>query len=292
MIRFTVPLPRGYKADSILSYHARDAERLCERVEGRVLTKAIAVGDNAGGKAALLRLDLSAPDMAAVSLDAGDRQTAEAYASRLLALDGDPAAFRKAFGKHPRLAALVKKRPHLRLGRTASIFEALTWAILGQQVNLAFATQMRRDMIRFAGTKHKSGMIAHPTPAQLAAVEPAQLTAMKLSRSKADYLLGAARAVAGGALDLDALPGLSPEDAFTSLRALRGIGPWTAYYVLLRGAGLPDVAPIGDAGLSAALQRIFDLPARPTPPEQEALMAEFSPHRSLATAHLWASLGD
>lgn len=288
MIRFTVPLPRGYKADSILSYHARDAERLCERVEGRVLTKAIV----AGGKAALLRLDLSAPDVAAVSLDAGDRRTAEAYATRLLALDGDPAAFRKAFGRHPRLAALVKRRPHLRLGRTASIFEALTWAILGQQVNLAFATQLRRDVIRLAGTKHKSGMMAHPAPAQLAAVEPAQLTALKLSRSKADYLLGAARAVASGTLDLETLPTLPAGRAYENLRALRGIGPWTASYVLLRGAGLPDVAPIGDSGLATALQRVFDLPARPTPPEQEALMAEFSPHRSLATAHLWASLAD
>lgn len=288
MIRFSVPLPRGYKADSILAYHARDAERLCERVEGRVLTKAI----NTGGKAALLRIDLSDKEAASVSLDAGDRKTAEAYATRLLALDGDPTAFKKAFGKHPQLADLVKKRPHLRLGRTASIFEALTWAILGQQITVSFATQLRRDVIQLAGTKHKSGMIAHPTPAQLAAIEPAQLTPLKLSRSKADYLLGAARAVATGALDLDALPTLSPADAFERLRALRGIGPWTAYYVLLRGAGLPDVAPIGDAGLSAALQRAFDLPARPTPQEQADLMARFAPHRSLATAHLWASLGD
>lgn len=288
MIRFKVPLPRAYRADSILSYHARDPQQLCERVEGRVLTKAIEVG----GKAALLRLDLSAQDVAAVTLDAGDRPTAEAYATRLLALDGDPAAFKKAFGKHPQLAELVRKRPHLRLGRTASIFEALTWAILGQQVNLAFATQLRRDVIRLAGTPHKSGMIAHPTPAQLAAIEPARLTALKLSRSKADYLLGAARAVASGALMLDALPGLPAEQAFAALRALRGIGPWTAYYVLLRGAGLPDVAPIGDAGLAAALQRAFALKARPSPQEQVDLMARFAPHRSLATAHLWASLGD
>jgi 3-methyladenine DNA glycosylase/8-oxoguanine DNA glycosylase len=292
LIRFTVALPRGYKADSILSYHARDAERLCERVEGRVLTKAIRVGDGAGGKAALLRIDLTDKEMAAVSLDGGDRRSAEAYATRLLALDGDPTAFKKAFGKHPRLADLVKRRPHLRLGRTASIFEALTWAILGQQITVAFATQLRRDVIQLAGTRHKSGMVAHPTPAQLAAFSAEQLTPLKLSRSKADYLLGAARAVASGALDLDALPDLPPEDAFASLCALRGIGPWTAYYVLLRGAGLPDVAPIGDAGLAAALQRAFDLPARPTPQEQEALMAQFAPHRSLATAHLWASLAD
>ena len=288
MIRFRIPLPRFYRADSILSYHARDPERLCERVEGRVLTKAIEIG----GRAALLRLDLSQGDEAAITLDAGDRRTAEAYAARLLALDGDPAAFKKAFARHPQLADLVRRRPHLRLGRTASIFEALTWAILGQQVNLAFATQLRRDVIRLAGTPHKSGMIAHPSPARLAALEPAQLTALKLSRSKADYLLGAARAVASGALDLDALPSLPPEQAFETLRALRGIGPWTAYYVLLRGAGLPDVAPIGDAGLAAALQRAFGLKARPSPQEQAELMARFAPHRSLATAHLWAGLGD
>jgi DNA-3-methyladenine glycosylase II len=288
MIKFQIPLPRGYGADSILRYHARDPEQLSERVAGKVLTKAFA----ADGKAALLHIDLSDKAVASVASDARDRKAATIVAQRLLALDGDPTAFKGSVGKHPKLAPLVQRRPGLRLGRTASIFEAVTWAILGQQVNLAFATQLRRDVIRLAGTRHNSGMMAHPSPEQLACIEPAQLTALKLSRSKADYLLGAARAVAEGRLDLDALPTLAPEEAYESLRALRGIGPWTAYYILLRGAGLPDVAPIGDSGLATALQRLFALDERPTPPEQIALMEQFAPHRSLATAHLWASLGD
>jgi 3-methyladenine DNA glycosylase/8-oxoguanine DNA glycosylase len=73
------------------------------------------------------------------------------------------------------------------------------------------------------------------------------------------------------------------------LLALHGVGPWTARYVMLRGLGLADCAPIGDSGLATALQRFHALPARPDAPDRAADASLF-PCRSLATLHLWASL--
>ena len=58
----------------------------------------------------------------------------------------------------------------------------------------------------------------------------------------------------------------------------------------MRGLGFPDCVPVGDAGLTLALQRFIALESRPGPKETLDLMAAFAPHRSLATYHLWTSL--
>ena len=68
------------------------------------------------------------------------------------------------------------------------------------------------------------------------------------------------------------------------------MGPWTTHYVLMRGCGFGDCVPLGDAGLTLALQRQFALERRPSVRETADAMAPFAPYRSLATFHLWASL--
>jgi 3-methyladenine DNA glycosylase/8-oxoguanine DNA glycosylase len=73
---------------------------------------------------------------------------------------------------------------------------------------------------------------------------------------------------------------------------VRGLGPWSVAYLLMRGYGFADCVPVGDAGLSAALQRFFALDHRPGAGETRTLMEPFAPFRSLATYHLWTSLGD
>jgi 3-methyladenine DNA glycosylase/8-oxoguanine DNA glycosylase len=208
---------------------------------------------------------------------------AEAHraALRLVAWQGDPAPFETA---HP---ALARGREGLRVPLTLDPFEALVWAILGQQVNLAFAYALRRDLIRLAGAP-VGGLIAHPEAAQIAALDHGDLLARRFSGRKAEYLLNAAAKVAAGELRLDGL--LTATGAGKALRALRGCGPWTAQYVLMRGLGFRDCVPVGDAALTLALQRWFQLDERPDAPETLRLLAPFAPHRSLATFHLWASL--
>ena len=75
------------------------------------------------------------------------------------------------------------------------------------------------------------------------------------------------------------------------MTAQRGIGIWRARYVLRRG-GFADAAPVGDAALAAALQKLHRLDERPDADQTARLMAAFAPHRSLATMHLWTSLKD
>jgi 3-methyladenine DNA glycosylase/8-oxoguanine DNA glycosylase len=176
----------------------------------------------------------------------------------------------------------------------ATPFEALTWAIVGQQINVRFAVSLRRALVELAGraVPGGGGLLVHPTPEAVAALEPAELTKLRFSRSKAEYLVGMARRVADGSLPLDALGQGSAQAAEAALKAVRGLGPWTARYTLLRGFGFADCAPVGDSGLGTGLQRFLGLAERPDAKETDRLMAAFAPHRSLATCHLWASLNE
>jgi AraC family transcriptional regulator of adaptative response / DNA-3-methyladenine glycosylase II len=282
---FTLPLPGGYRVEDLLAYQGRDAQSVSERVEGLALRKAFLLE----GRPVTLQLQFMDGGVE-VSLDPSGPPGPAAMlrvhrmARRLLGLDQDPAALEA----DPSHARLVAGRDGLRVPLSLDPFEALVWAILGQQVNLAFAYALRRDILRAWGAPAPGGLIAHPSPEALAALEPEALLPLRLSRRKAEYLVLAARRVAEGALDLDGF--LTATSAERALLALRGCGPWTAAYTLMRGLGFPDCVPVGDAGLTLALQRFFGLESRPGPKETVELMAAFAPHRSLATYHLWTSL--
>jgi 3-methyladenine DNA glycosylase/8-oxoguanine DNA glycosylase len=89
---------------------------------------------------------------------------------------------------------------------------------------------LRRELIARAG-EEIAGMRAHPTAERVAALEVSALTRARFSRSKAEYLIGAAEAVASGRLPIETLADGSAVGAETRLRSSRGIGPWTARYV-------------------------------------------------------------
>lgn len=279
--RFTLPLPQGLRVADVLRFHGRDSDSVSEQVDGQRLRKAFLCW----GRASVLSLNLAERSVE-VGLEGASGPTAMAQAHaaalRLLGWHGEPAAFEAA---HP---ALARGREGLRVLLTLDPFEALVWAIIGQQVNLAFAYALRRDLIRRVGLPASGGLIAHPDAAQIAALTLPELQALRFSRPKAEYLLHAAAEVASGRLDLAAHP--TATGAARTLLALRGCGPWTAQYVLMRGLGFRDCVPVGDAGLTLALQRRFQLEVRPDATDTLRLMAPFAPHRSLATFHLWASL--
>jgi 3-methyladenine DNA glycosylase/8-oxoguanine DNA glycosylase len=68
---------------------------------------------------------------------------------------------------------------------------------------------------------------------------------------------------------------------------VRGIGTWTANYVMMRGCAFPDCVPAGDSALSASLREYFALDHHVDANETRALMERFAPWRSLATYHFW-----
>ena len=118
------------------------------------------------------------------------------------------------------------------------------------------------------------------------------LRAIGFSQRKAEYLIDVARDVVAGELDLDELERSTAPEIEERLLAIRGFGPWSANYLMMRSLGLADCVPLGDVALAESLRRFFGLDERPSKPRTLDLMAPFAPWRSLATFHLWQRLGN
>lgn len=284
-------LPARYRVEDTLAYLGRDPESPTERVRGRAVARALLLSGGPVRVAAELvaghaRCRLEAERR----LSPQERAAAHAALVRWLGLDGEARPAGRA-SREPAWKRLLRRRPGLRVLRTPSVFEGLTWAIVGQQVNLPFAYRLRRRAVELAGRRLDPWLVCHPTPEGLASLDPADLTARQYSRRKAEYLLAAA-AAAAHELDLEALPAGSVTRAAERLAELRGVGPWTVQYVLLRACGFADCLPASDAGLARAVQAFFSLDRRPDAGEVQRLLTPFAPHRSLATFHLWSLLGD
>ena len=128
-----------------------------------------------------------------------------------------------------------------------------------------------------------------PTAEAVAQLNYADLTARQYSQRKAEYLIDIARLITSGQLTLDPLAPASQIEK--QLMAIRGLGKWSTNYIMMRVLGFADCVPLGDTGLTTALQQFYALDHRPDVEETTELMKPFAPYRSLATYHLWTSLG-
>jgi AraC family transcriptional regulator of adaptative response / DNA-3-methyladenine glycosylase II len=126
-----------------------------------------------------------------------------------------------------------------------------------------------------------------PTPEAVAALTVDDLIPLQFSRQKSNYIISTARLIADGKLDLTSLREMSATRAERTLLGVHGLGPWSVNYLMMRSLGFSDCVPYGDTGVTSGLQSLLSLDDRPDVDATRRLMAVFSPHRSLATAHLW-----
>ncbi|RRJ94469.1 DNA-3-methyladenine glycosylase 2 family protein [Opitutaceae bacterium TAV4] len=293
---FELTLPDGYPLAYLWRTLGRDPTGVTEKLEGRTFTAAIRLEGGGGGGATLLTLRFSDDNHhVRATISHGSAVEAHEVVTRLFGLAQDASGFAR-LARRLGFERLVRGREDLRLVQTFSVFDGLLWAIIGQQINLPFAFQLRQRLALRAGEPVAGGegggggLVALPTPAALAALEPEALIALKFSRQKADYLINAARLVVSGQLDLGALAAMSATRAQRTLLAVRGLGPWSVNYIMMRALGFADCVPYGDTGVTSGLIRLFKLETRPDVDATRCLMSVFSPHRSLATAHLWQLL--
>ena len=280
---------------TVLTYLGRDPHNAAERVAGRRYTRHLPVG----ASQLLVHIELGETACTVALPDAPDGETALAVhgaVTRLLGLAQPLKDFHAHAGDHPVMGALLRRWPGLRVPQTPTPWEALCWAVLGQQINLAFAYRLRNRLVRLANgvapdVPQDGTPLPFPSPEQVLAVPDEALTAQQFSRGKVRYLKAAAAALTDGELGRLLRDGASPDEVMPALRRVTGIGPWTGNYVLMRGLGHADALPVGDAGLRNAMRLCFGLDALPNVAQQEALMAPFHPYRSLACYYLWKALG-
>jgi DNA-3-methyladenine glycosylase II len=294
-ISVTLDLPTDFRCEDILEFHSRDRLGVAERIQDGVLEKGIAWD----GLAACLCIRF-AGDRAEVTLridgdgDGLDERDLLAMAGRMLGLTQSTAAFEATFGAHPQLGRLIGRQRGLRVPLAATPFEALTWAITGQQISVAAAVALRRKLIGAAGLRHSSGLFCYPDARAMAALSAAELALAGYSSAKARTLGILSRLADNGELPLNAwLSDAPPVDAIRErLAVIPGIGPWTIHYALLRGYGWLDGSLHGDAGVRRGLQGLLAMQEKITAEQARQWLSPFAPWRALVAAHLWAYSAD
>ncbi|MDR3506700.1 MAG: AlkA N-terminal domain-containing protein [Caulobacteraceae bacterium] len=210
---------------------------------------------------------------------------------RVFDLAADPLAIGIHLSQDPHLAPLVAARPGLRVPGAWDGFELAIRAILGQQITVTAATVLAGKIAAAHGEPLPGDLagrvegLSHtfPTPAALAGADLAAMGLMP--RVRAGSLSSLAAAVLA---DPNILGGRgSLDEAVARLKALPGIGEWTAQYIAMRGLREPDAFPHGDIGLMRALAGPDG--ARPNPAQLLARAEAWRPWRAYAALHLWAS---
>jgi len=195
--------------------------------------------------------------------------------------------FYRLAASHSVLGPITQELHGLKPIRPASLFEMLVIAITEQQISLAAAYRIRTRIVERFGDRVNS-LWAFPTPRRLSESSVADLMTCGLSQRKAEYLQGVAYKVANGLLDLDQLEAMSDEDVRSVLLQVRGLGPWSAEYFLVRGLGRPDRVPAEDLGIRNVVGRYFGHGQRLSPQGTMRKLSLFKPYRGLAAFYLLA----
>ena len=158
-------------------------------------------------------------------------------------------------------------------------------SITEQQISLAAAYSIRQRMVERYGDP-VDGLWAFPSPEALAPLSIEDLKSCGLSGRKAEYIIGLSQRIVAGDLDLDEMKTMSDKDARNFCMAIRGLGPWAADYMLIRGLGRVDVVPADDLGLQKLIGFYLGKGERMTTAQVREAMTPLAPYRGLAAFYM------
>jgi len=181
-----------------------------------------------------------------------------------------------------RLRSVINQVGPCQLAARGGRFELLARSILSQQISVAAARTIRRNLQSQLPGRRLSATA-------LAALSDADFQAAGVSRQKRGYLRDLAVRVTGGQLSFRRIAKLDEVAVIEELTQVKGIGVWTAQMFLMFGLGRPDVFAPDDLGLRNAMIRIYDL-QQPSKDELVNIAEVWSPWRSVASWYLWRSL--
>jgi DNA-3-methyladenine glycosylase II len=180
--------------------------------------------------------------------------------------------------RDPALAGIVRRHGQPPLWPREPGFETLVRIVLEQQVTLDSGRAAFERLVRAAG---------RASPEAIAALDEAALRAAGITRQKSRYLVGLARMIVAGGLDLETIAVLADDEARVALMSVPGIGSWTADVYLLLALRRPDAWPSGDIALAAAARDALGLDRRPDAFELTRLAEAWRPWRAVAARLLW-----
>ncbi len=194
----------------------------------------------------------------------GDLDLAAAQVCRFLSLDVDGRAWPDVGARDPVIAAAQAELPGLRPCGFYSPYEAAAWSVLSQRVRMSQAAALKASLAR-------DGVF--PAPAVLRSMD------LDLPGRKPEYLRVVAEAALDGLLDGVTLRAMKPAAAVLTVQQVKGLGPFAAELVVLRGANAPDAVPHNETRLTDEVGERY---GRPLAEVSEA----WRPYRTWAAVHL------
>jgi DNA-3-methyladenine glycosylase II len=272
-----------YRLDLTANVLRRLSTNVVDRFEGTTYRRLI--GD--GKATALLSVTQTGPTELAVDIASSGkiRFDPAVLVERLLGIDVDLEPFYRASASVAWLAPLVAGARGVKPPRYPTAWEACVNAIVYQQVSIhAAGAILRRVIERYAVpvTVGDGQLYAFPGPRTLIDADAEELHGLGLSINKVVSLRAVARAILDGAIDEAALTLLPTPELMAELVVHRGIGPWTAAVVALRGFGRLDLFPMNDSGVAKSVRDL----AGPVPIDVDALLARLGPQRGMLYYHL------
>ncbi|PRY44482.1 DNA-3-methyladenine glycosylase family protein [Umezawaea tangerina] len=197
----------------------------------------------------------------------GDLDRAAAQVGRFLSLDVDARDWPEVGRRDPVIAEAQRHLPGLRPCGFHSPYEAAAWAVLSQRLRIVQAARLRDGLLGPDG--------AFPAPAEL------RTLALDLPGRKTEYLHAVADAALDGLLDTTHLRTLDPTEAVHAVRQVKGLGPFAAELVVLRGANAPDAIPHHEPRLEDEVTHRYG-----TGRTLADVSASWRPFRTWAAVHL------
>ena len=208
---------------------------------------------------------------------------------RLLGLRIDLTGWYRMAAKDARLWPLADKFRGMKPPRFPTVFEAVVNALACQQLSLEVGLELLNRLAELSSKRggEKPGVhCKFPEPIDVGRLREAELRAIGLSGQKVRALLDLAGAVTRREVDLEALAGSDDAVVRRQLIGLRGVGRWTAEYVLLRGLGRLDVFPGDDVGAQKRLTQWLQHPHRLDYAGVTRVVARWQPYAGLIYFHL------
>jgi DNA-3-methyladenine glycosylase II len=302
--RILITPPAPFDFYQCLSFMNRSDKEILHRIDGAMLSKLIKIDE----ALVLLRISYAQGTLKIVLQgaiqDDSLYEKIALYVWELFDLEKDLSLFYSMAEKDPVLNGLIKTFSGLRVVRIPDLFEAITWAITGQQINLAFAYTLKRRFVETFGEKFEfegHTYWLYPTPEVISELSSSDLMSLQFTSRKAEYILGIAKLMANGTLLKDnliqkgAIDALSEnhgsyEDVMAELLALRGIGKWSADYVIMKCLGYANAFPIADVGLHNSLKTVLKLDKKPSIEDIQKLALNWKGWEAYATFYLWRLL--
>mgnify|MGYP001024963029 FL=1 len=234
-----------------------------------------------------------AVDLQGERLTSSVAESAANQVAWILGIGQDLTPFYALAQSDPAMSAITQRFHGLHMPHTASVFEALVLAILGQQIATNVARIIRTLLIETHGPRQTfdgETYYAFPRPETLAALRVEDLRGLKLSQRKAEYVHGIACAALDDPEGMEGLHRMDDESVIQHVTSMRGVGQWTAQWLLIRALGRPDALPLGDLALRRVVSRLYFQEEPLNDAQVEEFCRRWSPWRTYATTYMFTAM--